>query len=120
MPRGLRLARIDPHELETALLNLVVNARDAMAEGGRVHLALRQEGDPPVLVLTVEDNGCGMDAENLRRATEPFFTTKEIGKGSGLGLSMVERFVSQSGGSLRLHSQPGAGTTVEIRLPAAT
>lgn len=117
-PRGLRPIRVDPNELETALLNLVVNARDAMSEGGRIQISVREEGR--MVVLSVKDTGHGMDAEMLKRATEPFFTTKESGKGSGLGLSMVERFATQSGGSLRLDSQPGAGTTAEIRLPAAS
>ncbi|GLS43585.1 ATP-binding protein [Methylobacterium brachythecii] len=117
-PRGLHPVRVDPNELETALLNLVVNARDAMPAGGRVHVSVREEGR--MVVLSVKDTGHGMDAEMLKRATEPFFTTKESGKGSGLGLSMVERFAIHSGGSLRLESQPGSGTTAEIRLPAAS
>ncbi|GEP09641.1 ATP-binding protein [Methylobacterium gnaphalii] len=116
-PRGLRPVRVDPTELETALLNLVVNARDAMAGGGRVHISVREEGN--TIVLSVKDTGRGMDAEMLKRATEPFFTTKESGKGSGLGLSLVERFATQAGGSLRLDSHVGTGTTAEIRLPVA-
>ena len=129
-PRGLRPARADANELETALLNLVVNARDAMPEGGRVHIAVREEGggqaakagtgaSEPFVVLSVKDTGRGMDAAMLARVTEPFFTTKEAGSGSGLGLAMVDRFASQSGGRLRLESRPGAGTTAEIWLPAA-
>lgn len=120
-PRGLRAARADPNELETALLNLVVNARDAMPDGGRVHIAVREDtvGPAPVVVLSVKDTGCGMDAAMLERVVEPFFTTKAIGKGSGLGLAMVERFATQCGGSLKLESRPGQGTTVEIRLPVA-
>ncbi|GEO98473.1 hybrid sensor histidine kinase/response regulator [Methylobacterium haplocladii] len=119
-PRGLPAVLADPNELETALLNLVVNARDAMPEGGRIHIAVREDGTSPRhLVLSVKDTGCGMDAAMLTRVTEPFFTTKELGKGSGLGLAMVERFATQSGGRLTLESRPGQGTTVEIFLPVA-
>ncbi|WP_187272580.1 ATP-binding protein [Methylobacterium sp. WL9] len=119
-PRGLPAVLADPNELETALLNLVVNARDAMADSGRIHIAVRVEGTSPrFLILSVKDTGCGMDAAMLEHVTEPFFTTKELGKGSGLGLTMVERFATQCGGSLKLESSPGAGTTVEIQLPVA-
>ena len=120
---------VDANQLETALLNLVVNARDAMPRGGTIsidaaecHLA---EGDPlgaaagRYLCLSVTDTGEGMDDATLQRAMEPFFTTKGVGKGTGLGLSMAHGLAEQSGGKLRLASTQGAGTTVEIWLPAA-
>lgn len=119
----------DVHQLEVALLNLAVNARDAMPEGGRLSIAIRNAqadaprppGLPPGdhVVLTVQDTGAGMPAEVLARATEPFFTTKEAGRGTGLGLAMVHGFAAQSGGALRIHSTPGEGTRVEIWLPRA-
>jgi len=133
-PRGLRPARADPNELETALINLVVNARDAMPDGGSLHIAVREDvlpTAPPArdtpstpaptrsVVLSVRDTGCGMDVRMLARAAEPFFTTKEEGKGSGLGLAMVDRFADRAGGRLVLESRPGMGTTAEIWLPAA-
>ena len=119
----------DVRQLEVALLNLAVNARDAMPAGGRLRIATRNvRGDeprPPGLspgehvVLTVQDTGTGMPAEVLARATEPFFTTKEAGRGTGLGLAMVHGFAAQSGGALHIHSIPGEGTRVEIWLPRA-
>ena len=117
----------DPHQLETSLLNLAVNARDAMPVGGILTIAARNEatvGDDKLrpgryVRLTLRDTGEGMDAETLARATEPFFTTKGTGKGTGLGLSMVHGMVEQLGGQLLLHSKPGEGTTAEIWLPAA-
>ncbi|GJE27032.1 ATP-binding protein [Methylobacterium organophilum] len=128
-PRSLPPALADANALETALLNLVVNARDAMPNGGRVHIAARAETVKPgalaairpgrYVVVGVEDTGRGMDAEAVARATEPFFTTKPPGMGSGLGLAMVDRFARQSGGLLGLTSRPGHGTLVEIWLPAA-
>lgn len=120
---------IDPNQLETALLNLVVNARDAMQGAGTVMIGAREErlaqGDGALaaghyVCLTVTDSGEGMDAETLKHAAEPFFTTKGVGKGTGLGLSMVHGLANQSGGALRLHSTPGQGTTAEIWLPVAT
>jgi PAS domain S-box-containing protein len=117
----------DPHQLETSLLNLAVNARDAMPGGGILTIAARNEatvGDDRLrpgryVRLTLRDTGEGMDAETLARATEPFFTTKGTGKGTGLGLSMVHGMVEQLGGQLFLHSKPGDGTTAELWLPAA-
>jgi PAS domain S-box-containing protein len=120
----------DRNQLETALLNLVVNARDAMPGGGSVTIQTGNveigAGDadeiPPgsYVVLSVADTGCGIAADVLPRVFEPFFTTKETGRGSGLGLSMVYGFVSQSGGHVRIASREGAGTRVRIYLPRAT
>lgn len=126
-PSALDSVTADPQQLETALLNLAINARDAMPGGGILTIAARNEvtvGDtrlPPgrYVRLTLRDTGEGMDAETLARATEPFFTTKGTGKGTGLGLSMVYGMVEQLGGQLILHSNPGEGTTVELWLPAA-
>jgi PAS domain S-box-containing protein len=130
LPDGLPPALADANQLELALLNLVVNARDAMPTGGLVELtAAAAEAPSPeappglapgaYLRLALRDTGAGMDAETLARATEPFFTTKGAGRGSGLGLSMVQGLAQQSGGGLRLVSRPGEGTTAEIWLPRA-
>ena len=112
-----------------ALLNLAVNARDAMEDGGDIIISARQESvaaeDRAVLkpgayvCLSLKDQGKGMDEKTLQKATEPFFTTKGVGKGTGLGLSMVHGFAEQSGGALVLHSRKGKGTTAEIWLPVA-
>ena len=122
-------AHVDANQLELALLNLAVNARDAMPEGGRLTLSAHNAtvvaaaddaldaGD--YVCLAVADTGAGMDEATLARATEPFFTTKGAGKGTGLGLSMVHGLAAQSGGALRLSSRPGAGTTAELWLPRA-
>jgi PAS domain S-box-containing protein len=128
-PLQLPRVLIDPNQLELALLNLAVNARDAMPQGGRLEIGARNEhvseGHSTSLrpgeyvCLWVADEGQGMDAETLRRATEPFFTTKGVGKGTGLGLSMAYGLAEQSGGRLMLQSQPGKGTTVEIWLPVS-
>lgn len=124
--------RVDPGQMEQALMNLVLNARDAMPDGGR----LRIETSPVELtvphlsggttippgtytVLTITDTGCGMDEETQARIFEPFFTTKEIGKGVGLGLAMVYGFVQQSGGLLTVQSALGEGTTMCVYLPRA-
>jgi signal transduction histidine kinase len=125
----LSLVRVDPNQLELAILNLVLNARDAMAKGGTITIAARTEsiaaGDVQGLVagdyvcVSVVDEGCGMDELTLKRAAEPFFTTKDAGKGTGLGLSMVHGLAAQSGGVIRLDSQVGAGTKVELWLPVA-
>jgi signal transduction histidine kinase/ActR/RegA family two-component response regulator len=121
----------DKGQLETALVNLATNARDAMPNGGRLTLVARREvvGEGAVhpaglaaghyVRLTIADDGAGMDAESLRRATEPFFTTKPSGAGTGLGLSMVAEFAKQSGGALALASEPGEGTTATLWLAAA-
>nr|MBS0019786.1 response regulator [Gammaproteobacteria bacterium] len=124
---------IDRAQLESALLNLVINAQDAMPNGGQVRisanaLSVGAEGHPdfPTLragdygLATVRDTGTGMSAAQLARATEPFYTTKAHGKGSGLGLSMVYSFARDSGGALRSKSQPGEGTEVSVALPVAS
>jgi PAS domain S-box-containing protein len=124
-PEGLPPAHVDPHALELALMNLAVNARDAMPEGGTlgIRLALHDGAAPGRLSagrwLTVEvaDTGTGMDAATMARATEPFFTTKGVGHGTGLGLSMVHGLAAQSGGALVLDSAPGAGTRATLWLP---
>lgn len=118
---------VDRHQLENALLNLVVNARDAMDGRGRVVLRSRQTrlqaneidhcAAGEYLCLTVADNGCGMTPEVLERVFEPFFTTKAVGKGTGLGLSQIFGFVGQAGGEIRIQSEPGKGTDVELYLP---
>ncbi|MEX1198243.1 MAG: ATP-binding protein [Pseudohongiellaceae bacterium] len=122
----------DPAELETALLNLALNARDAMPNGGTLTIKLanvaidddgptENEGLQPgqYVVLAVNDTGTGMTPETLEHVFEPFFTTKAVDNGSGLGLSMVHGFVHQSGGHVAIDSEPGAGTTVRLYLPRA-
>jgi len=117
----------DEGQLELALMNLAINARDAMPEGGTIQVACRNAqggryglADGDYVVLAVTDSGCGISPDDLERVTEPFFTTKSIGKGTGLGLSMVYGFAQQSGGTVRIHSRLGEGTTVEIWLPRAS
>ncbi|MBH5370559.1 hybrid sensor histidine kinase/response regulator [Bradyrhizobium glycinis] len=118
---------VDANQLELALINLAVNARDAMPHGGSLTIACHNEenagsaGLPPgsLVCITVTDTGEGMSEETLARAQEPFFTTKGVGKGTGLGLSMVHGFTAQSGGAMRLQSQRGEGTTVTMWLPRA-
>lgn len=120
----------DHAQVETALVNLALNARDAMPQGGLLTLETRRvtideelaAADPELkpgdyAMLSVSDNGTGMAPEVLRRAFEPFFTTKGASKGSGLGLSMVYGFVRQSGGTAKLYSEPGHGTSVKLYLP---
>jgi PAS domain S-box-containing protein len=121
---GLPPALVDPNQLELALLNLAVNGRDAMPDGGalRLEVALDAAGGPepgPYLRVAVRDTGSGMDATTLARAVEPFFSTKEVGRGTGLGLSMVHGLAAQSGGAFRLASAPGEGTTATLWLPVA-
>jgi PAS domain S-box-containing protein len=123
------IVRTDANQLETALLNLAVNARDAMPHGGTITISVGVEqvkgahptGLPPgqFACLSVSDTGLGMDEATLARATEPFFTTKGIGKGTGLGLSMVDGLTGQSGGKLVARSALGRGTTIELWLPIA-
>ena len=121
--------RVDPNQLELALLNLALNARDAMPQGGRLVIGGRcvaSAADRPkelaagrYVCMTVSDTGAGMDEATLKRAAEPFFTTKGAGKGTGLGLSMVHGVAAQSGGAMRMTSQLGEGTTVELWLPVS-
>ncbi|MDE2440571.1 MAG: PAS-domain containing protein [Betaproteobacteria bacterium] len=124
-------ALVDSGQLESALLNFALNSRDAMPDGGRLHIAARAVElttnaaafDVPTghyVLIEVADNGCGMDATTLARACEPFFTTKRLGLGSGLGLAMAYGFAKQSGGGIAIHSQPGQGTTVLMVLPRTT
>ena len=127
---GLWRTHADPNELESAILNLAINARDAMPEGGRltietanIHLderyAARHAEVAPghYVVVAITDTGTGMSKEVLAQAFEPFFTTKEVGQGTGLGLSQVYGFVKQSGGHVKIYSEPGQGTTVKVYLP---
>lgn len=129
---GILSIEVDPGQLENAILNLVINARDAMPDGGRLAIEasnvtlseddlLRYEGMDAggYVMIAVSDNGCGMPRDITERAFEPFFTTKEIGKGSGLGLSMVWGFVRQSNGHAQIYSELGEGTTVKLYFPAA-
>jgi len=126
IPDELPAVHTDAHQLEAALLNLVVNARDAMPQGGPITIQARQEFAPlpgvelrsgKYLRISVIDSGWGMDERTLLRATEPFFTTKGVGNGTGLGLSMVQGLAEQSGGKVRISSAVGNGTTVDLLLP---
>ncbi|MCO2575721.1 response regulator, partial [Pseudomonas aeruginosa] len=127
IPERLPAVVVDPHQFELAILNLAVNARDAMGEGGRLEIGARTDlvidgavdglGAGRYVCLEVADNGGGMPAEVLARCMEPFFSTKGVGKGTGLGLSMVQGLVAQSGGGLGIHSEIGKGTRVSIWLP---
>jgi PAS domain S-box-containing protein len=120
----------DPNQLENAIINLAINARDAMPEGGKLtietsntHLDQTYTSQNPEVtagqyaVICISDTGVGMDSETVSKAVEPFFTTKEVGRGTGLGLSMVYGFVKQSGGHIKIYSEPGEGTTVKMYLP---
>ncbi len=110
----------DRAQLESAVLNIAVNARDAMPDGGKLRIHIAPLTDPErgeMIALSVADSGTGMDEDTLARAFEPFFTTKMTGKGTGLGLSQVYGFASQSGGDVRIDSRPGTGTTVTLLLP---
>jgi CheY-like chemotaxis protein len=112
----------DPTQVEQVLVNLVVNARDAMPSGGDLHIALMDVDHGPgggrSVRLTVRDTGTGMAGEVVERAFEPFYSTKPKGEGTGLGLATVYGIVTQAGGTVQIHSTPGAGTTVEVLLPA--
>lgn len=147
-PGSLWPVVVDPTELELALINLGINARDAMPDGGRLRLGARNVTIPSIdrridgssanyarpdrrgprlslpggdyITVLVSDTGSGMDQATLSRATEPFFTTKPVGKGTGLGLATVHKMATRSRGTLRLISEPGQGTTVELWLPRAT
>ena len=129
-PLEVMRVRTDANQLETALLNLAINSRDAMPNGGTITISLAKHtiagGHPtslppgPYACLVVADTGQGMDEATLARATEPFFTTKGIGKGTGLGLSMVDGLTAQSGGKLIVQSTAGRGTTMELWFPITT
>jgi CheY-like chemotaxis protein len=136
LPLGLPAVRADANQLELALLNLVLNSRDAMPGGGSLTVALRHRNDRPeegaddrpeegassitgFVCLTVTDTGEGMDDKTAKACIEPFFTTKQPGKGSGLGLSMVHGLAEQSGGWMRIETAPGQGTEISIALPVA-
>ena len=130
---GLGCAYADAAQLELALMNLIINARDAMPEGGTINVigenrevSAAEVRDPDFslpsgsyIVLTVADTGCGIAPEIIQQVAQPFFTTKEVGKGTGLGLSMVYGFATQSGGTIRIESKAGNGTRVELWLPRA-
>jgi CheY-like chemotaxis protein len=129
----LAAVEIDPAQFETAILNLAINSRDAMAEGGRITIEThnvtvdrqRAADDPevtpgPYVMIAVSDTGTGMPSEVRARAFDPFFTTKEVGKGSGLGLSQVYGFAKTAGGFVRIYSELGIGTTVKLFLPQSS
>ncbi len=127
LPRHLPSVRVDPNQLELALLNLAINARDAMPGGGKLTITVASTvaEDRNLLDLqpgryvriVASDTGTGMDKATLARATEPFFSTKGVGKGTGLGLSMIHGLAAQSGGTLRIESAPGQGTVITMWLP---
>jgi nitrogen-specific signal transduction histidine kinase/ActR/RegA family two-component response regulator len=129
LDEGLWPAYADASQLELALINLIINARDAMPDGGTITVSgeNRSLGAPgesglssgDYVLIAVTDGGGGIPPELIDRVLEPFFTTKELGKGTGLGLSMVYGFAQQSGGTLRIESEIGVGTRVEIWLPRA-
>ncbi|WP_309642996.1 PAS domain-containing protein [Phenylobacterium sp.] len=121
-------AKADPNQLEMALLNLAVNARDAMPDGGELTIEVKRDVKAhhpaklppgPYLLLCVTDTGVGMDEETCAKAIEPFFSTKGIGRGTGLGLSMVHGLAAQLGGALTIDSATGRGTTIELWLPVS-
>ncbi len=129
---GALLVLADPVQLRQILMNLVLNARDAMPQGGKIWLITRvavfpgeasSNVEPGIarraVSLTVKDNGCGMDAETRARLFEPFFTTKKPGKGTGLGLATVQRIVKEVGGTIEVESKPGQGASIEVLLPAS-
>ena len=111
---------VDPAEFETALLNLVINARDAMPKGGAVIVSARNDLERQQVVIRIEDTGVGIPQDVISRVFDPFFTTKPVGKGTGLGLSQVHGFAHQAGGTIEIESALGKGTTVCICLPRST
>ena len=119
-------AVVDRNQMESAVLNLVVNAQQAMPDGGKLSLVTRNiaQGEGPVpgewVLIEVQDTGMGMSADVKARALEPFFTTKPMGEGTGLGLSQVYGFITQSNGHLEIESEVGKGSSVRIYLPRAT
>jgi len=128
IPQGLPPARVDANQLELAILNLAINARDAMSDGGSIDIKVAQYQatsdlalkSGSYLKLSVIDTGMGMTPDILKRAVEPFFSSKPLGKGTGLGLSMVHGLAVQLGGALQLSSTEGKGTTATLILPVAT
>jgi signal transduction histidine kinase len=111
----------DPAQLRQVILNLALNARDAMPHGGRITVSTRRcalHGDHPAIMLSVEDTGCGMDEVTRARLFEPFFTTKKPGQGTGLGLATVQRIVKEAGGRIEVTTELGHGTRVDVLLPA--
>ena len=128
-PANLPAAKVDPNQLELAILNLCVNARDAMDEKGSLTIEARQADEDGArapgleegayIRISVSDTGCGMDAETLKRAVEPFYTTKAPGRGTGLGLSMVDGLAAQSGGAFSLSSEVGVGSCASLWLPVS-
>jgi PAS domain S-box-containing protein len=124
-PSELPKVIADANQLELALLNLAINGRDAMPNGGTITIRATRRADVPglkagnYLCVSVTDTGVGMDEDTLQRAMEPFFTTKGVGKGTGLGLPMVHGMAQQSGGTLLLKSKPGRGASAELYLPVA-
>ena len=127
---GLWNVEADASELESTLLNLALNARDAMPDGGKLTIETsnayldeeycrEHDGVAPgqYILIAITDSGAGMSAETIDRAFEPFFTTKEAGKGTGLGLSQVYGFMKQSDGHVKIYSEPGEGTTIKLYLP---
>ena len=128
VPEGLPPAQVDPNQIELAILNLAINARDAMPNVGKIHISVRRAGSASghdnsskdFVLLSLSDTGSGMDEGTLKKAIEPFFSTKPVGKGTGLGLSMVDGLVVQLGGRLQLTSQVGKGTTATLWLPVAS
>ena len=127
LPEGLPAAQVDTNQIELAILNLAINARDAMPNGGTICISVDQAVPPPgkplkdlaYLRLRLSDTGCGMDSATLNRAIDPFFSTKPVGKGTGLGLSMAHGLAVQLGGMLTLESTVGQGTTATLWLPIA-
>jgi signal transduction histidine kinase len=113
--------RADPSQLEQVVLNLVVNARDAMPDGGKLVLrtANLEHEDGQHVALVVADTGAGMEPHVAAQIFEPFFTTKPVGEGTGLGLSTVHGIVAQSGGTVTVESEPGIGTVFTVCLPRA-
>jgi signal transduction histidine kinase len=107
--------QVDRNQFEAALVNLAINARDALSDGGALTIETFEDG-PTKVAVRISDTGTGMDAQTLERATEPFFTTKPVGRGTGLGLSQVYGFVRQAGGFLDIQSSPGQGTAVTLTL----